>query len=63
MNELYLSKGYYNLCMAILKQAKKDAKSKKINMMWIGFLTIRMYLIYARIILNCTGIKKLNYTS
>jgi len=29
MNELYLSKGYYNLCMAILKQAKKDAKSKK----------------------------------
>lgn len=29
MNELYLSKGYYNLCMAIFKQAKKDAKSKK----------------------------------
>ena len=29
MNELYLSKGYYNLCMAILKQAKEDAKIKK----------------------------------
>lgn len=29
MNELYLSKGYYNLCMAILKQAGKDAKIKK----------------------------------
>ena len=28
MNELYLSKGYYNLCMAILNQAKKDAKIK-----------------------------------
>ena len=29
MNELYLSNGYYNLCMAILKQAKKDAKIKE----------------------------------
>lgn len=29
MNELYLSKGYYNLCIAILKQAGKDAKIKK----------------------------------
>ena len=42
---------------------KRMQNQKKINMMWIGFLTIRMYLIYARIILNCTGIKKLNYTS
>lgn len=29
MNELYLSKGYYNLCLAILMQAKKDAKIRK----------------------------------
>lgn len=30
MNELYLSKGYYNLCIAILKQAGKDAKNQKV---------------------------------
>lgn len=29
MNELYLLEGYYNLCMAILKQAKKDAKIRE----------------------------------
>lgn len=28
--ELYLSKGYYQLCMAILNQAEKDKESKKI---------------------------------
>lgn len=27
--ELYLSKGYYQLCMAILKQAEKDKDSEK----------------------------------